>query len=174
MCTIGQRGLDVVGDVEARHHEADRDGVALHYVTAGHGPPLVLLHGFLGTWWAWRRVIPWLAQDYRVIAVDMRGYGDSDKPVRADDPGFGYDSRNLAEDLHPGLVSCGRARSTRRAARRAGSRARPLACSSVTRCPAKPMPPGVRWCSRGHKPGYASFTEDTSRASSQVGAVRGA
>jgi pimeloyl-ACP methyl ester carboxylesterase len=74
--------LIVVGDVEARHHEADRDGVALHYVTAGHGPPLVLLHGFLGTWWAWRRVIPWLAQDYRVIAVDMRGYGDSDKPGR--------------------------------------------------------------------------------------------
>jgi pimeloyl-ACP methyl ester carboxylesterase len=89
----------MIGDVEVRHHRMDRDGVGLHYVTAGHGPPLVLVHGFLGTWWAWRRVIPRLTEDYRVIAVDMRGYGDSDKPVRGEDPGFGYDSRNLAEDL---------------------------------------------------------------------------
>ena len=91
--------MPTVDGVDLISRRTDRDGVGLHYREAGDGPPLMLVHGFLGTSWAWRRVLPRLAQRYRVLAVDLRGYGDSDKPVDPDDPGAGYDSRSLAEDL---------------------------------------------------------------------------
>jgi epoxide hydrolase 4 len=57
------------------------DGVRLHYVEAGDGPPVVLLHGFPEFWYSWRHQIPALAAaGYRAIAPDMRGYNLSDKP----------------------------------------------------------------------------------------------
>jgi pimeloyl-ACP methyl ester carboxylesterase len=89
------------------HAIASVQGVDLHYVVGGAGPPLVLVHGFLGTWWSWRRVLPPLASEYRVVAVDLRGYGDSDKPVTTTDPGAGYDSRTLAEDLRAVAAQAG-------------------------------------------------------------------
>lgn len=46
------------------HHYADLGEVLIHYVTAGQGPPVVLLHGWPQTWWEWRHVIPALAQRY--------------------------------------------------------------------------------------------------------------
>ena len=49
---------------------------------AGSGPPVVLLHGFPETNYAWRYQIPVLARQYRVIAPDLRGYGETDKPHR--------------------------------------------------------------------------------------------
>jgi epoxide hydrolase 4 len=56
-------------------------GVRLHYVEAGEGPLVVLLHGFPEFWWSWRHQIPVLAAaGFRVVAVDMRGYGQSDAP----------------------------------------------------------------------------------------------
>jgi len=73
------------------------NGTTLHYVKAGprEAPPLVLLHGFPESWIMWRRVIPELAQQYRVVAADLRGYGDSAKP-----PGpSGYDKRTMAIDV---------------------------------------------------------------------------
>lgn len=75
------------------HHYADVDEVRLHYVTAGQGPALVLLHGWPQTWYMWRDVIPGLAKHYRVVAVDMRGLGDSSKPVT------GYDTTTVANDI---------------------------------------------------------------------------
>ena len=71
----------------------DVAGVRLHTVSGGHGPPLLLVSGWPQTWYAWRLVMPRLAQDYRVIAVDPRGVGVSDKPYD------GYDSAALASEL---------------------------------------------------------------------------
>ncbi len=75
------------------HHTAEVNGVRLHYVMAGAGDPVVLLHGWPQTWHEWRHLIPVLASRYTVIAPDLRGFGDSDKPAS------GYDKRTVAEDI---------------------------------------------------------------------------
>ncbi|AUX43705.1 epoxide hydrolase [Sorangium cellulosum] len=63
------------------HRFTERNGVRLHYVEAGEGPLVVLLHGFPELWYSWRHQIPALVQaGFRVIAPDMRGYNLSDKP----------------------------------------------------------------------------------------------
>src|SRR5215470_18152361 len=61
--------------------------------TGGEGPPLLLLHGWPQTWYAWRLVMPALARDFSVIAPDQRGTGLSGKPKD------GYDTGTLASDL---------------------------------------------------------------------------
>jgi pimeloyl-ACP methyl ester carboxylesterase len=71
----------------------DTGDVRLHAVIGGEGPPLLLVHGWPETWYAWRMVMPALARDFEVIAVDQRGIGLSDKPAD------GYDSGTLAGDL---------------------------------------------------------------------------
>ena len=64
------------------HRYADLGDVRLHYVEAGEGPLVVLLHGFPQFWYMWRFQIPALAgAGFRVVAPDMRGYNLSDKPV---------------------------------------------------------------------------------------------
>jgi pimeloyl-ACP methyl ester carboxylesterase len=79
----------------ARHETAAVNGARLHYVTAGdHGVPVLLVHGFPETWWAFRKLIPLLAARHRVYAVDLRGFGDSDV---ADEK---YSGAVAAEDLH--------------------------------------------------------------------------
>lgn len=78
---------------EVRHHKADVNGVRLHYVIAGRGEAVVLLHGFPQTWYEWRKVIPALADRFTVIAPDYRGAGHSSRPVS------GYDKRTMAEDI---------------------------------------------------------------------------
>jgi pimeloyl-ACP methyl ester carboxylesterase len=75
------------------HHTIALEGVTLHYVTAGSGDPLVLLHGWPQTWYEWRRMMPELAQRYMVIAPDMRGLGDSSRPAT------GYDKQTIAADI---------------------------------------------------------------------------
>jgi haloacetate dehalogenase len=69
------------------------NGIRQYYLEAGTGPPVVLLHGFPETNFAWRNQIPVLARQYRVIAPDLRGYGETEKPAS------GYDKRNMANDL---------------------------------------------------------------------------
>jgi pimeloyl-ACP methyl ester carboxylesterase len=69
------------------------NGVRLHTVIGGNGPPLLLIHGWPQTWYQWRLVMPALARDFTVIAVDQRGIGLSDKPEG------GYDSGTQAKDL---------------------------------------------------------------------------
>ena len=58
----------------------DSDGVKIHYVTAGEGPLVVLLHGFPDFWYTWRQQMPALARHFKVVAVDLRGYNKSDQP----------------------------------------------------------------------------------------------
>jgi pimeloyl-ACP methyl ester carboxylesterase len=64
-----------------------------HVVTGGEGPPLLLVHGWPQTWYAWRLVMPALARDFTVIVPDQRGCGLSGKPAD------GYDTGTLAGDL---------------------------------------------------------------------------
>ncbi len=75
------------------HHFAQLDDVTLHYVTCGRGPVVVLLHGWPQTWYEWRHIIPALAQRYTVIAPDLRGLGDSSRPLT------GYDKKTVANDI---------------------------------------------------------------------------
>jgi pimeloyl-ACP methyl ester carboxylesterase len=77
----------------AAHHTALLNGTKLHYVTAGEGPPVMLLHGWPQTWYEWRHVIDLLAGDYQVVAPDFRGFGYSAKPAS------GYDAATMAADL---------------------------------------------------------------------------
>jgi pimeloyl-ACP methyl ester carboxylesterase len=83
------------------HETTIANGVKLHYVIGGEGVPLLLWHGFLETWYCWRKVMPALAEKYTVIAPDMRGYGDSEKPET------GYDARTLAEDFRQLIAQLG-------------------------------------------------------------------
>jgi pimeloyl-ACP methyl ester carboxylesterase len=62
------------------HRFAEANGITIHYVRAGQGLPLVLLHGWPEFWRTWHRVIPTLAREFDVIAPDLRGFGRTDKP----------------------------------------------------------------------------------------------
>src|SRR5262245_30234952 len=79
--------------MQIKHHRIVANGVALHYVTAGGGPPLVLIHGFPQTWHQWRRVIDRLADRFTIIAPDLRGIGATPGPP------IGYDKHSLAADV---------------------------------------------------------------------------
>lgn len=80
-------------DHELRHHRITVDGLAHHYVTAGTGRPLLLLHGFPQTWREWSRLIDLLADDHRIVAPDLRGLGGIVGPAT------GYDKATLAADV---------------------------------------------------------------------------
>ena len=86
------------------HHYAEVGEVMLHYVTAGppiaskhlkseQNPPVVLLHGWPQTWFEWRHIMPALAASRTVIAPDLRGLGDSSRPLD------GYDKKTVANDI---------------------------------------------------------------------------
>ena len=73
---------------------ATANGIKIHYVIGGKGEPLVLLHGWPETWREWKPIMPTLAQQYTVIAVDIRGAGQSERPAG------GYDKKTMAADIH--------------------------------------------------------------------------
>lgn len=75
------------------HEYADLGDVRLHYVTGGQGPTMVFLHGWPQTWYMWRDVLPRMMQNYRVVAVDLRGLGDSSRPAG------GYDTKTVGNDI---------------------------------------------------------------------------
>jgi pimeloyl-ACP methyl ester carboxylesterase len=87
-----------IDNVTFSHHMASVNGVQIHYVIGGQGKPVVLLHGWPQTWYEWRHVMPSLAKNYTVIVPDLRGLGDSSKPVT------GYDGKTTAQDIYQ-LVS---------------------------------------------------------------------
>jgi len=74
------RAADLPEVAGVEHRDVSVDGVRLHVAEAGTGAPLILLHGWPQHWWCWRRVMPRLAEEYRVIALDLRGWGWSDAP----------------------------------------------------------------------------------------------
>lgn len=77
---------------------AETNGTRLHFIEAGDGPLVLLLHGFPEFWYSWRHQIPALAERYRVVAPDLRGYNLSQKPRN------GYDVATLCEDVR-GLIA---------------------------------------------------------------------
>jgi pimeloyl-ACP methyl ester carboxylesterase len=88
-------------------HETARvsDGLRIHYVIGGNGSALVLLHGFPQHWREWRLVMPAMADaGYTVIAPDMRGFGESDKPLD------GFDVRTVSEDIRELIRQLGQER----------------------------------------------------------------
>lgn len=95
-------GLSPVGDEAARNTPlppgaesrfATLNGVRLHYVIAGSGPALVLLHGWPQTWFSWSETMRTFADCFTVIAPDLRGLGLSERIAS------GYDKRNVADDI---------------------------------------------------------------------------
>lgn len=77
------------------------NGIQLYVQSTGSGPPLVLLHGWLGSSYHWRKLVPLLADRFQVIVPDMRGYGESAKPDT------GYDGETLADDIEGVLQALG-------------------------------------------------------------------
>ncbi|PZX93274.1 alpha/beta hydrolase [Flavobacterium aquariorum] len=77
-----------------KHATANVNGVNIHYVIGGKGEPLVLVHGFGQNWYMWNRLLPELSKHFTVIAPDLRGVGESDKPAD------GYDKKTMASDIH--------------------------------------------------------------------------
>src|SRR5262249_6789721 len=75
------------------HRFVEVRGARLHVAEAGGGDPVVLLHSFPEHWYAWRRVVPLLAGQYRLISPDWRGFGWSEAPPR------GYDTASRAADI---------------------------------------------------------------------------
>lgn len=76
------------------NHYATVNGTGLHYVAGGHGPVLVCLPGWPQTWYSYHPIAAELARHYRVIIVDIRGMGSSDKPAT------GYDKKTMAQDIY--------------------------------------------------------------------------
>jgi pimeloyl-ACP methyl ester carboxylesterase len=84
------------------HRHVAANGARFHVAEMGDGPLVLLLHGFPEFWWAWRHQLPVLASaGYRAVAMDLRGYGASDKPPR------GYDPFTLAGDVTGVIRSLG-------------------------------------------------------------------
>jgi pimeloyl-ACP methyl ester carboxylesterase len=88
--------------IESRFAEVN--GVRLHYLVAGKGDPVVLLHGYAQTSHMWKPLIAELAKTHTVIAPDLRGFGDSAKPET------GYTKKALAQDIHALVASLGYAK----------------------------------------------------------------
>ncbi|MHC8322464.1 alpha/beta fold hydrolase [Pseudomonas sp. GB2N2] len=70
------------------------NGTKIHYVTGGKGNPIFLLPGWPETWWSYHKIMPQLAKDHRVVVVDIRGMGSSDKPDA------GYEKKNMSKDVY--------------------------------------------------------------------------
>jgi pimeloyl-ACP methyl ester carboxylesterase len=75
------------------HHYADLGDVRLHYVVAGRGQPVLLLHGWPQTWYSWLHIIDRLSDRYKLIVPDLRGLGDSSRPTG------GYAKHIIANDI---------------------------------------------------------------------------
>ncbi|MCU0537990.1 MAG: alpha/beta hydrolase [Hydrococcus sp. Prado102] len=78
-----------------RHDFITTNGIKLHYVTQGEGKLMLMLHGFPEFWYSWRHQLPEFAKDYKVVALDLRGYNESDKPQQLE----AYNIKELRQDV---------------------------------------------------------------------------
>ena len=86
-----------------REHKVQVGGIGINYVRGGHGPTLLLLHGYPQTWYSWNGILPALARHYTVIAPDLPGAGLSDAPAGA----TGYTKKAMAADIYRLMVKLG-------------------------------------------------------------------
>ena len=93
--------VDAQAPITIESRFADANGIRLHYLTAGQGDPVVLLHGYAETSHMWRPLIRELAKSRTVIAPDLRGFDQSSKPDG------GYDKKTMAQDVHALMASLG-------------------------------------------------------------------
>ena len=89
--------------------QIETSGATINLVTGGSGPPLLLLHGYPQTHVMWRKVAPRLAHDFTVVVPDLRGYGDSSKPL-AGENFINYSKRALALDQVEVMAALGHGR----------------------------------------------------------------
>ena len=78
-------GRHATAGPQLEHGFVDSDGVKIHYVEAGEGPLVVLIHGFPDFWYSWRDQIPALAKHFHVVAMDQRGFNKSGQPEAVED-----------------------------------------------------------------------------------------
>ncbi|MCC5611804.1 alpha/beta hydrolase [Nostoc sp. CHAB 5834] len=101
-------GVVAIGDTDlesrVEHGYANSNGVKIHYASLGQGPLIVMIHGFPDHWYTWHYQMEFLASNYQVVAIDMRGYNLSDKPKGVEN----YDMRSLVGDLHTVIRHLGR------------------------------------------------------------------
>lgn len=88
---------------QEEHQFIQTNGIRLHAVTQGEGPLMLMLHGFPEFWYSWRHQIPEFAQDHKVVAIDLRGYNDSDKPEGL----AAYQLSELIQDVRGVIQSLG-------------------------------------------------------------------
>ncbi len=90
------------------HHFADSGGVKIHYVSIGQGPLVLFIHGFPDYWYSWRHQMEALAERHRCVAMDLRGYNQSDKPKGQEQ----YDASLLVADVIAVIRDTGQERAT--------------------------------------------------------------
>jgi pimeloyl-ACP methyl ester carboxylesterase len=100
----GGSRLPPLGKVAIGSRMAEVNGTRLHYLIAGQGEPVLLLHGYAQTSHMWRPLIAELAKTHTVVAPDLRGFGDSAKSDG------GYDKKTMAQDVHDLAASLGHRR----------------------------------------------------------------
>ncbi|MEC4806010.1 MAG: alpha/beta hydrolase [Jaaginema sp. PMC 1079.18] len=86
-----------------KHDLIHANGLDLHYVTQGEGKLMLLLHGFPEFWYSWRHQIPTFADTYKVVALDLRGYNESDKPQEVE----AYRMAELIRDVEAVITGLG-------------------------------------------------------------------
>jgi pimeloyl-ACP methyl ester carboxylesterase len=91
----GSDGKHKVKMATFTHHDADVNGIRLHYVTAGKGKLILFVHGFPEFWYAWRHQLTEFGGDFQAVALDMRGYNLSSKPADVSQ----YELKYLVEDV---------------------------------------------------------------------------
>lgn len=97
----GSPGLEEAFIAQFESRRVVTPSIALHAVVGGKGPPLLLIPGWPQNWYAWRKIMPTLAERFTVIAADPRGTGLSDKPNK------GYDSATQAHDMFSMMSALG-------------------------------------------------------------------
>src|SRR5688500_9823196 len=105
--SAGAADTDLYDRVEHGYVQSE-GGVKIHYATLGHGPLVVMIHGFPDFWYSWRHQMEGLADQYQVVAVDQRGYNLSDKPKGVES----YDMRLLVGDIAAVIKHLGKEKAT--------------------------------------------------------------
>ena len=97
--------MPLVPELNVTDRTCDVGGITIHYVEAGRGPLIVLLHGFPEFWYSWRHHIAPLSKRFRVVAPDLRGYNESSKPPDI----ASYRLPDLAKDIAGVITQSGEA-----------------------------------------------------------------